>query len=140
MLRRFKRSLQSIFRELLLYHNSSLEFRAKVFAVVIAANSVHGACEQEVLKTLAHDIYNEDNTRAEILIDTVNEYLLSIDENTSESFHAFIHKIEHEAKTTQRFKKKIDMAMLHKFRSCSKDFEDRIYQQRVFEFLKGVKK
>ncbi len=131
--------MQSFFREVLLYHNSSLEFRAKVFTVVIAANTSHGACEEQRLKELAYSVYHDDSDRAEILIDTVKEYLHTIEDNTSERFNRFIAEIEHEVRVTPRFKKKIDLRALHTFRKCSQNFEDRLYQQRVFEFLKGVR-
>jgi hypothetical protein len=140
MPKRFKTRFLSLFRELFLYHSSSLEFRAKVLSVVIAANSAHGGCEQEVLKDIAYATYKDDANRAEILIAAVNEYLQKITDNSSQLFNTLIEDIQKESKLIKRYKDKIDIAQLQKFQNCTHEEDDKIYQLRVLEFLEGVKR
>ncbi len=139
MLKKFKTLFLSLFRELFVYHSRSLEFRAKVLVVVIAANSRHGECEQEILKDIAYSTYKDESDRAEVLISAVNEYLEKIEDNTDVEFNYLIKMIEHEIKLIARYRNKIDLEQLQRFCDCTKDEEDRIYQQRVMEYLQGVK-
>ncbi|MGM0623712.1 MAG: hypothetical protein ACQESH_06790 [Campylobacterota bacterium] len=139
MKKRFKTYFLSLFRELFLYHSGSLEFRAKVLAVVVAANATHGVCEQEILKDIAFTTYEKEPERAEILQTAVNEYLSKIDDNSATFFNSLIFAIEKESKVTKRFKNKIDIAQLSRFTACEMSSEDRVYQLRVLEFLKEVK-
>jgi len=137
---RLKTYFLSLFRELFLYHSSSLEFRAKVLAVVIAANSKHDSCEQDILKDIAHQTYINEPDRAQILVNAVNEYLAKIDDNSSTVFNRLITDIERETKATKRFKKKIDIVQLNRFVRCNDESDDSVYQRRVIEYLEGIKK
>ena len=136
---RFKTRFLSLFRELFLYHSGSLEFRAKVLAVVIAANSKHDVCEQEILAEIAKQTYRSNADRAQILVNAVNEYVDKIEDNSSTLFNSLINDIEHEVKVTKRYKKKIDITQLNRFVNCSDESDDTIYQQRVIAFLERVK-
>jgi len=71
VLKSLKRTVVKMFREFLVYHNSSLEYRAKILTLIISADGEISECEKQKLKEIAHSIYSENQERAELLIDTV---------------------------------------------------------------------
>ncbi len=134
-----RRKVKKFFREFLLYHNSSLEYRAKILTLVVAVNEKITSCEEELLKKVACDIYNQDEERSEILVDTVKEYFDKIITNNGLDFEHLIFDVEKETKAVKRFAKKIDIESLLLFQECIDDEEDRVYQSRVIDFLKDLK-
>ena len=56
-----------MFREFVVYHHSSLEFRAKILTLMISANGEMCDCEKQKLEEIAHKIYQDDEGRAEYL-------------------------------------------------------------------------
>ena len=74
MFRKIRRKLNKMFREFLVYHSDSLEFRAKLITLMIASDSEINECEEKMLKEVAYKTYDYDEERAELLIDTVKEY------------------------------------------------------------------
>lgn len=139
MYKKFRRKVKKVFRELLLYHNSSLEYRAKVLTLVVAVNGKLTQCEEELLYKTACDIYDNDEERSEILVETVKEYFTKIITNNGLDFDHLIFQVEYETKEVRRFAEKIDIDVLNKFQECISDEEDRIYQQRVISFLQDLK-
>ena len=128
-----------MFRELLVYHHSSLEYRAKVLTLMISSNGDICECETEKLKEIAKSIYTEDEERAELLIDTVNEYHTKIVTNNGLNFEDLIQSVERETKAAPRFVKKIDMSLLMQLHECTDDEEDKLFQERIIEFLQTLK-
>lgn len=128
-----------MFRELLVYHHSSLEYRAKVLTLMISANGEICECEKQKLKEIAKSIYKDDEGRAELLIDAVNEYHTKIVTNNGLNFAHLVHQVERETKEVPRFVKKIDMSLLMKLHECMDDEEDILYQDRIIEFLQTLK-
>ena len=139
MLKSFKRNFMKMFRELLVYHYSSLEYRAKVLTLMISANGDICECEQQKLKEIAKSIYSDDEERAELLIDTVNEYHTKIVSDNGLNFEDLIQLVERETKGVPRFVKKIDMSLLMKLHECTDDEEDVLFQERIIEFLQTLK-
>jgi len=139
MYRRLKRKMKKVFREFLVYHNSSLEYRAKVITLVLAVNNEISDCEEELLQKMALEIYNKDEERADILVETVKEYFVKIETNNGLDFEHLIYKVEKETKAVKRFSAKIEIERLMQFQACLEDEEDKIYQQRVISFLKDLK-
>jgi hypothetical protein len=137
--RLLRRKIKKVFREFLVYHNSSLEYRAKVITLVLAINNEISECEEELLKKMALEIYNNDEERADILVETVKEYFVKIETNNGLDFEHLIFKVEKETKAVKRFSEKIDIEALMKFQVCLENEEDKIYQQRVISFLKDLK-
>jgi spore coat protein CotH len=137
--RKFKKTLKKFFREILLYHNSSLEYRAKVLTLVIACNHDMSQCEEDLLEEMACCIYDNDEERADILVDTVKEYFKKIVTNNGLNFEDLLYRVEKETREVQRFSSKINIEMLKKFHACVKDEDDRIYQERVVSFLADLK-
>lgn len=134
-----RRKVKKVFRELLLYHNSSLEYRAKVLTLVVATNEEISECEEELLNEIARDIYGNDEERSEILVETVKEYFVKIETNNGLNFEHLVFQVEQETREVKRFAAKIEIEKLMKFQECLDDEDDKIYQQRVISFLKDLK-
>ena len=139
MFKNLKRNIIKMFRELLVYHHSSLEYRAKILTLMISANGEICECEKQKLKEIAHSIYSDDQERAELLIDTVNEYHTKILTNNGLDFEHLIQLVERETKEVPRFTSKIDMELLMQLHECMESSEDILFQQRIIEFLQGLK-
>ena len=140
MFKNFRRNIIKMFREFLVYHNSSLEFRAKLITLMIASDEVINECEEKLLEEIAHQIYDKDTNRAEILIDAVDEYYNKINTDNGLNFEHLIMLVERETRTTKRFSDKIDIELLSKFSKCLTNEDDIIFHQRIIEFLEGLKR
>ncbi len=139
MFKIFKRSVTKMFRELLVYHHSSVEYRAKILTLMVSANGEICECEKQKLKEIAHSIYGDNFERAELLIDTVNEYHSKILTNNGLNFEHLIQLVERETKEVPRFVEKIDMTQLRELKECIDNDEDALFQERILEFLGTLK-
>ncbi|HIP18586.1 MAG TPA: hypothetical protein EYG78_04530 [Sulfurovum sp.] len=139
MFKVFKRNVVKMFRELLVYHNSSLEFRAKILTLMVSSNGEICECEKQKLKEIAYKIYNEDPERAELLIETVKEYHDKIITNNGLDFEHLIQLVAKEVREVKRFHQKIDIGLLMELHDCIEDEEDRMFQMRIVEFLQNLK-
>ncbi len=139
MFKSFKRNVMKMFREFLVYHHSSLEYRAKILTLMISANGDMCECEKQKLKEIAYSIYGDDQDRAELLIDTVNEYHTKIITNNGLNFEHLIQLVQKETKAVKRFSEKIDMGLLMQLHECMDDEEDILFQKRILEFLQNLK-
>ncbi len=139
MIKNLRKKVKKVFRELLLYHNSSLEYRAKLLTLVVAVNNDITPCEEELLYKTACEIYNNDNERAEILVETVKEYFDKIITNNGLDFEHLVFQVEKETREIKRFVQKINIKQLQQFQKCIDNQEDKIYQQRVISFLGSLK-
>jgi len=137
--KKIRRKVKKVFREFLVYHNSSLEYRAKVLTLVLAVNNEISECEEQLLDKIALEIYNNDEERADILVEAVGEYFVKIVTNNGLNFEHLILEVEKETKEVERFSEKINIEKLMLFQECLDDEEDKIYQQRVISFLKDLK-
>ena len=141
MIKGLRRTVRKMFREFLVYHHSSLEYRAKLLTLMVSSNGEIDECEKQKLKEIAHSIYDDNIERAEVLIDTVNEYHNKIITNNGLNFQHLIELVEHETKTVPRFVKKIDMDMLRVLHECidDEDEENILFQKHILEFLQNLK-
>ena len=139
MVKTFKRNVMKMFREFLVHHHSSLEYRAKVLTLMISANGDICECEKQKLKEIAYSIYHDDQDRAELLIDAVNEYHMKIITSNGLDFEHLIQQVQKETKEVKRFCEKIDMELLVKLHECMDNEEDILFQERILEFLQGLK-
>ena len=139
MFKSLKRNVMKMFRELLVYHHSSLEYRAKILTLMVSANGDICECEKQKLKEIAHSIYSEDQERAELLIDAVNEYHTKIITNNGLDFEHLIQQVEKETKEMKRFAQKININLLMQLHECMESEDDILFQQRILEFLQGLK-
>ena len=139
-MRNIKRKLIKMFREFLVYHNKSLEFRAKLLTLMVASDNDINPCEDKLLRIIANEIYSNNSDRANLLIDTVYEYAIKIKTNNGLNFEHLIMLVEKETKTVKRFEKKIDIELLNRFSECIDDEDDQIFNKRIIEFLENLKK
>ena len=139
MLKKIRRSIRKMFREFLVYHHSSLEYRAKILTLMVSADGNISKCEYLKLQEIAHKVYSKDTERAEILVETVQEYHTKIITNNGLDFEHMIQLVEQETKEVKRFANKIDIALLRELVECIKNEEDIIFQERILEFLQTLK-
>jgi len=141
MFKVFKRNFMKMFREFLVYHHSSLEFRAKIITLMISSNGEISECEKQKLKEIAYSIYVDDEERAELLIGTVNEYHTKIITNNGLDFEHLVQLVARDVRQVKRFHEKIDIDMLLQLHYCicEEDEEDQLFQKRILEFLQGLK-
>jgi uncharacterized tellurite resistance protein B-like protein len=141
MFKSFKRNFMKMFREFLVYHHSSLEFRAKIITLMVSSNGEISECEKQKLKEIAYSIYSTDEERAELLIGTVNEYHNKIITNNGLDFEHLIQLVARDVRQVKRFYKKIDIDMLMKLHNCTseEDEEEMLFQKRILEFLQSLK-
>ena len=128
-----------MFRELLVYHHSSLEYRAKILTLMVSANGEMCECEKEKLIHIAQSIYPTDKDRAELLIDTVNEYHSKIITHNELDFEHLIQLVVKETKENKRLTQKIDLTLLESLRSCIKKEDDALFQKHILDFLSNLK-
>jgi electron transfer flavoprotein alpha subunit len=126
------------FRELFLYHHSSLEFRAKLFAAVIAANANAGDCEFNTVRSAGMVIYN-DETRTASLEFTVKEYVKKVIEENDLNNDMLIEEILRDLKNMPRYAKKIDTTLLHAIVDCHHDEDTALYQKRIIELFERLR-
>lgn len=128
-----------MFRELLVYHHSSLEFRAKVLTLMISADKEMSECEQKILDNIANTVYADNTERAELLIDTVHEYHNKIITDNGLNFDDLVYIIQRETKKVSRFASKIEMKYLLQLQECTVNEDDKIFQDRIISFLQQIK-
>jgi len=121
------------------YHHESLEFRAKVFALVIASNEQYGDCEEIILHHACNSVYNEDEVRAKILAKTTNEYLLNYKQSGNNDIEKMLLSVDESIKENHKLTSKIDINMLKEFLECCENNHDRKLQSKVIEFLEDTK-
>lgn len=136
-----KRTLKKFFREFLVYHHSSLEYRAKILTLIVSSNGEISECENEKLKEIAHSIYGDDQERAELLLDTINEFHTKIITNNGLNFEHLIQIVIKETKEVKRFAQKIDMDLLKTLNICmDEDNEEEVlFRTHLLEFLQNLK-
>jgi hypothetical protein len=135
---RLKHYFLNAFRELFLYHHSSLEFRAKLFAAVIAANEHAGECEYEMVKQTGLSIYSEKD-RANTLVLTTKEYVEKVIDKNGLDIDALIHDIIRELKAIPRYAQKIHLEQFQPFIDCTEDNDTKAYQERIVELFARLK-
>ncbi len=126
------------FREVFLYHYSSLEFRAKLFACVISANKNFGECEFEVVKNAGALIYS-DEARISSLEYTTKEYVQKVVDENGLNNDMLIEDVLRDLKDIPRYAKKIDTDMLKTLIKCHHDTDTKIYQKRIIELFNSLK-
>ena len=133
-----KRFLFSSFREVFLYHHNSLEFRAKLFALIISANKKHSCCEKDLVLEAGFSIY-KDKDRAKALEILTYELIKKVEDNNGLDIDKLIDELLNSLKDIPRYHKKINTLQLLPIAECCKDKDSKIYQLRIIEFLEKTK-
>ncbi|MDK9694376.1 MAG: hypothetical protein OEL19_09060 [Sulfurimonas sp.] len=129
----------SAFRELFVHHHGSLEFRAKLFALVIAANEEAKVENYILVKKIGVDIYKNDEDRANLLMLSTKEFVNKIRENNEFTMDTLVLSIQRELRQAPRYAKKIDTESLKEFIALSHDRDTISYQENIVEFLEKLK-
>ena len=133
-----KQYVYRAFRELLLYHHNSLEFRAKLFASLIAANEEYGECELQIVQEAGLKIYKEED-RANTLSLTVHEYLDKIKVDNGLAIDELIDHLMIDLKKYPRYADKITLEPYLQIMRCCEDEESRLYQERIISLYQRLK-
>jgi uncharacterized tellurite resistance protein B-like protein len=138
MKRKAKGWFLSFFRDVFVYHNSSLEFRAKLLAAVIGANKTIDDCEKDLLREVAQETYPEDIARVDVLVNTTKEFVNKIIDKNGLDVNELIMSINQDLKEVKRFHEKIEIKQLKRFLVCAEDDEEtHITQVRIIEYLEN---
>lgn len=129
----------SAFRELFVHHHGSLEFRAKLFALVIAANKDAKVENYIIVKKIGMEIYKNDEDRANLLMLSTKELVTKIKESNELSIDTLVLNIQRELRQVPRYAKKIDINSLQELVNLSHDDDTISYQQNIIEFLETIK-
>ena len=129
----------SAFRELFVHHHGSLEFRAKLFALVIAANEDAKVENYITVKKIGMEIYKDDEDRANLLTLSTKELVTKIKETNELNVDTLILNIQRELRQVPRYAKKIDIDSLKELVTLSHDRDTISYQENILEFLETLK-
>ncbi len=136
---KFKHYLFNAFRELFVYNHSSLEFRAKLFALILSANENIKADDFLIIKKIGMNIYKNDDERANLLMLNTKELVNKVKENNGLDIDTLVLSIQKELKLMPRFAKKIDIDSLRELLLLSHDRDTISYQENMIEFLQNIK-
>lgn len=135
---KIKHYLFNAFRELFVYNHSSLEFRAKIFALILSANENIKTDDFVIIKNIGMKIYNDDE-RANLLMLNTKELVKKVKENNGLDIDTLVLSIQKELKLMPRFAKKIDIDSLRELLLLSHDRDTISYQENMIEFLQSIK-
>ncbi len=136
---RLKHHFFSAFREFFVHHHGSLAFRAKIFALVIAADEDAMAENYILVKKLAIKIYKNDETRATLLMHSTMEIVEKVFEDNGLNMDTLVEDIKHDLKVVPRYAHKIDIDSLRSIVSLTEDLDTAHYQANIVEFLETIK-
>ena len=136
---RLKHHFFSAFRELFVHHHGSLEFRAKIFALVIAANENAKVESYIIVKDIALNIYDGDTDRANLLMLSTKEMVQKVKDNNGLNLDTLVEHIQKELKIVPRYAKKIDIKALKPILLLAHDPDTISYQENILEFLQQLK-
>jgi hypothetical protein len=136
---RLKHHFFSAFRELFVHHHGSLEFRAKVFALIIVANNDSTVESYIKVKEIALKIYENDEERANLLMLTTKEKVHKVRENNGLDIDTLVANIQKDLKIIPRYAKKINLDELKELILLSDDEDTISYQNNILEFLETLK-
>lgn len=139
LLYKVKHHFFSAFRELFVHHHGSLEFRAKVFALVIAADEGSNIEYYDKVKEIALNIYNNDAERANLLMLTTQEKVDKVKDENGLDIDTLISNIQQDLRVAPRYAKKIDSDQLKQLIKLTDDEDTISYQENILEFLENLK-
>lgn len=127
------------FRELFVHHHGSLDFRAKVFALVIAADSNAEDEYYIIVKNIGIKIYENDEDRANLLMLSTEELVKKVHDDNGLYIDTLATNIQKALKRVPRYAKKIDTESLKPLLKLSSDQDTVSYQENILEFLQTLK-
>ncbi len=139
MLTKLKFKLLNMFREFLVYHSASLEFRAELILLMVMSDNHIVECEEKIIKKIGAEIYGENADRARILLETIHEFHDKVVLKNGLDYTDLITKITNDIKRNPRFVGKINIQHLKQFKVCISEEEERIFHDRIIDFLSELK-
>ena len=136
---RIKHHFFNAFREFFIHHHGSLDFRAKIFALVISADRDAKVENYIIVKNIALDIYDNDEDRANLLMLATKELVQKVRDNNGLYIDTLVTHIQKELIIIPRYAKKIDVDTLNEFLSLPYDEDTIAYQKNILEFLEKLK-
>jgi len=136
---RIKHHFFNAFREIFVHHHGSLEFRAKLFALMIAANEKIKVENYIRVKECALKIYDGDEDRANLLLLSTKELVNKVKEKNGLDIDSLALRIQKELKIVPRYAKKIELDYLEEFLELSDSDDTQAYQKNILEFLQTLK-
>ena len=136
---RLKHHFFSAFREIFVHHHGSLEFRAKIFAIVIAANEKAQVENYVIVEDIGMKIYEGDTDRVNLLLLSTKELVKKVTDNNGLDLDTLVANIQKELKIVPRYAKKIDIESLKPIVDLSYDNDTISYQENILEFLQNLK-
>jgi len=135
---RLKHYFFNAFREFFVHHHGSLEFRAKVFALIIAVNNSSADESYILVQDIGLRIYN-NNERADLLMLTTKEKVIQLTEERTTDIDTLVNSILHDLKIVPRYAKKINLEELRELLPLTADENILCYQENILEFLEKLK-
>jgi len=135
---RLKHRFFNTFKEIFVHHYNSLDFRAKILALIISAHESPKVENFILVKQIASNIYKDDEDRANLLMLTTKELVDKIN-NHNLSQDTLVESIIKNLKMVPRYAKKIDNEELKKFLDITYDEDTLCYQKNILEFLAKTK-
>ncbi len=136
---KLKHHFFSAFREIFVHHHGSLEFRAKIFALIIVANDKVQEESYVLVKNRALEIYDGDKDRANLLMMSTKELVKKVTDSNGLDLDTLVSNIQKELKIVPRYAKKIDIELLKPIVDLSYDSDTIAYQENILEFLQNLK-
>ncbi len=136
---KLKHRFFSAFRELFVYNHASLEFRAKIFALLISADENPSEESYAIINTIGMKIYKNDEDRANLLMLTAEELVKKVRDDNGLDIDTLVSSIQKELKIIPRYAKKIDIESLKPIINLTDDLDTISYQENIIEFLEKLK-
>jgi len=136
---RIKHHFFSAFREFFVHHHGSLEFRAKIFALIIAANPKSSVENFIVVKDIGLHIYDGDEDRSNLLMLSTKELVQKVRDANGLDIDLLVSSIQKELKIVPRYAKKIDIKALTPLLLLTHNEDTHSYQENILEFLEKLK-
>ena len=138
MFRKIRNFFFSAFREIFIYHHNSLNFRAKIFALLIAASDNKGDCCYAAVEISGAKIY-KDETRVNALVLATKELVEKVHSDNGLNIDHLVDDIVEELKLFARYADKINIDLLEPIVSCSHNKDTKAYQASILRFLTSAK-
>jgi len=136
---KLKHNFLNTFKEILVHHHGSLNFRAKIFALLIAADPNAKIENYIIVKEYALSIYKGDEKRSNLLVLSTKELVEKVKSNNGLFLDTLITNVQKELKIVPRYAHKIDIEALKPLLELSYDQDIISYQENILRFLEELK-
>ncbi len=134
MIKALKNYFFNSFRKMFLYNHSSLEFRAKLYTLMIISSNEDFKYHQNSLEDISNSIYSSKD-RAEALVMTIKEYFDDLSHKKDRADEILILEILDDLRHIPRFALKIEPKYLEILAQNTHTHNEKLYQEKIIEFL-----